>query len=136
MNWLQLYELLDRERDRFRAGLLSDKGKKIILGDRSDLGERMGEIQRGVDLACGFFAENQKWPVIEPIMVLEILERVEEARSFAKFISCPEIPRDNPALDKQMLLSDPAMLDWILIEYWKKAGQWRRLYRIGTPRDE
>jgi hypothetical protein len=137
MTWLQLFELLDRECKYFHKQLIGDKGKKIASARDPLNDERRREICKGVDLACEFFSDNfttdRHWPVMEPIMVWGILERIEEAKSFAKFVSCPEIPRDHPALSKPMLLSDSEILRWILIDYWRKAGQWRWIYRIGIP---
>jgi hypothetical protein len=133
MTWLQLFELLDLECRQFHKKIMGDKGKRIVLAKDPVNDQRHREIKKGVDLACEYFSENQHWPIIEPIMVWGILERIEEAKAFAKFVSCPEIPRDVPALSKPMLLSDSEMLRWILIDYWRMAGQWRWIYRIGIP---
>lgn len=140
MNWLQLFELLDKECKLWHEDILEDKGKKIPFLGEKEHSELQFKIQKGVDLACQYYSENfsnnRRWPIIEPEMVFGIFERLQEARAFARFISCPEIPRDFPELSKPMLISDTEMLDWILIGYWRQAGAWRWMYRIGKPYEE
>lgn len=141
MNWLQLFELLDRECKLWRKDILEKtRAKKIPLTDDPAEVQRQRKITKGVDLACEYysknFSEKRRWPIIEPVMVMEIYHRLQEAKAFAKFVSCPEIPREHPAQTAPMRLSDSEILRWILIDYWPIAGQWRQIYTIAIPYEE
>jgi hypothetical protein len=81
MNWLQLFELLDRECKLWRKDILENKGKKIPFTEDPAEVQRQLKIQKGVDLACEYYSENfsekRRWPIIEPMMIWGIFERLQ-----------------------------------------------------------
>ena len=129
MTWMEVFELLDGE-IRKTLSPLQGKGKVFEDGPANDPYEN--ETEKGVDLACAYFAENRKWPHFKPVLARKVFRRIAIAREFARFVACPEHKEKHPANMPQLRDSDSEMLRWILIDYYWKAGFWRSIYCLSA----
>ena len=134
MTWTQLHKLFDAECRRTHARLKAEivKGSKIpYLTEASK--EKSGEVLRAADLACEFFAENQKWPIMEQAVVTECFIRLHAARDFSRFVASPDgqTAKYAESLAQKMhnRFSDSETIQWILVDYWWHAGIWADLYQ-------
>lgn len=139
MTWPEIYQLLDREYEQAFAGMAGKRPKIPDLPDPDDRGasESIRSLEEEADLACAHFAEHRRWPLIRPEVAWQVLWRLQQCRAFAKFVSCPDFPKKYPAQSMPLRVSDAFILRWMLCDFWKVAGIWRRIYRLsGDNEDE
>jgi len=140
MTWTELNKLFDAECRQGHARLKTElkKGTKIphLIEDRKEI---MGGVLRATDSACKFFAENQKWPIMEQAVSWQCFVRLHAARDFSQFIASPDRPNvifaESLAKKIENRYSDAEMIQWILVDYWWHAGIWADLYQNRIEED-
>jgi hypothetical protein len=80
--------------------------------------------QEAIDLACKHFAKSGKWPRLKPGQLLLLSLRLKEALDFLGMLMLQQVI---PQPDLQ--ISNSALLDFLLIDYWHKIGRERYLGR-------
>ena len=129
MTWLQVFELLDREYEGAFAGMAGRLEKIPRLPDDST-DAQLRALEGATTEACLAFAHTQRWPRAQPLVAWNVLWRLEQARDFARFVACPELPQ--AATQQDDVLVAEQILRWLLVDYWQRAGLARRLYRLSA----
>ena len=131
MNWLEAYEILSAELRYAFDGLRlrSEFFPKFLSAvERFDHGIKPS---KKADAACRHFAAKRMWPKIDQKVAVEVLFRLCEAADFAAFVVGPKSPRIDGARSAPIPWGEN-LLQWLLVDYWKMAGFWRRLYQFGS----
>jgi hypothetical protein len=135
MTWTELYTLFDGQCKKAHAEILATLEKGIKPPSLTERKEVDGETLRAADLACQYFAENRKWPIVEPAVGWQCFKRFHAARDIARFIACPDTSNaqlaESLAQKIENRYSDSEMIRWILVDYWWHAGIWADIY-LGT----
>jgi len=134
MTWLELHKLLKRECEQthFKLHLALKAGKKFPDSfDHAD--HAIENVSAAADLACKYFAEHQKWPLVNPRVSLECFLRCQIAREFCKFVACPDSPRlkfiESVAKKSGSRYSKEELIEWVLVDYYWHAGMYADLYQ-------
>jgi hypothetical protein len=126
MNWVEAYKILKREQKKTFSGLRLHAGLLSNLPSSVEWSEYMLEHTDEVDAACAHFAAKRTWPNMNQKVAAIVFLRVLEAADFAEFVVCPKLVQKYPKQDTTVRGN---LLLWLLVDYWKLAGIWRRIYQ-------
>jgi hypothetical protein len=132
MTWLEARELLEK----FQTECLEELEKRgAHLADATDQTTTRDDAlkwSKEADSQIVLYLQDYKWR--EPIS-LEIL--TECAARFGEGLRLADLVLENsqsiPKNHKSLQVAAPDLLQWVLIDYWNKAGLFRVMYDCFSP---